>query len=167
MSPLTRQSALAALEATFARDFPLTHHIGVRIGRYTGDLLELTAPLGPNVNAHGTGFAGSSYSLAALCGWGLIFLRLREADIAATLVMTRAEVQYDQPVTSDLVATCDVSALPEPFADVLHSVATSGRARLALPVTVGPSDSPAARLTTHYVVRLQRPPAVREQSVRP
>lgn len=151
-SPAERAAAARLLEAKFHSDIPLTATIDVHVREYAGDLLRLVAPLAPNRNVHGTGFAGSIYSLAALCGWGLIFLRLREAGVAGNLVMTQAQVRYARPVAGDLVATCDVRAHPE-FEAALTKYQRVGHARIDLPVIVGDVDKPAAELTTHYVVR--------------
>ncbi len=151
-SPSERADAARLLEARFHSDIPLTGNIAVSVREYRGDLIRLAAPLAPNRNVHGTGFAGSIYALAALCGWGLIFLRLREAGAPGNLVMTQAQVRYARPVTGELVATCDVRTLPG-FEAALHRYQRVGHARIDLPVIVGDAGSPAAELTTHYVVR--------------
>ena len=44
--------------------------------------LTVEAELAPNVNVHGTAFAGSLYAIAALSGWGLVHLELARAGAA-------------------------------------------------------------------------------------
>lgn len=147
-----RAEAARILEAKFRSDIPLTQAIDVRVERYDGESICLTAPLAPNVNVHGTGFAGSIYALGALCGWGLIFLRLREAGVQGNLVMTHADVRYARPVQRELRAVCDVRAHAD-FEPALSKFARLGRARIELPVTIGDTAEPDAELKTHYVVR--------------
>ncbi len=147
-----RAAAAQLLEAKFRSDIPITGAIDVRVREFAGDRMVLTAPLAPNVNVHGTGFAGSIYALGALCGWGLIFLSLREAGASGNLVMTQADVRYARPLTGDLVATCDVASNAA-FPAAMDKFRRTGRAGFDLPVTIGDPDAPAAILSARYVVR--------------
>ena len=147
-----RAVAAQLLEAKFRSDIPITGAIDVRVREFSGDRIVLTAPLAPNVNVHGTGFAGSIYALGALCGWGLIFLSLREAGIAGSLVMTEATIRYARPITGELVATCDVQSNAD-FCNAMDKYRRAGRARFDLPVTIGAASAPAAELSARYIVR--------------
>ena len=55
--------------------------MGIRVAAYDGTSLKLTAPLAPNINHKSTAFGGSLYSLAVLCGWGIVHLKLAEAAL--------------------------------------------------------------------------------------
>ena len=52
----------------------------VKVESWVEGALSISAPLTHNHNIHGTGFAGSQYALAALCGWGAITLRMAELE---------------------------------------------------------------------------------------
>ena len=147
-----RAAAARLLEAKFRSDIPITGAIGVCVREFAGNRLVLTAPLAPNVNVHGTGFAGSIYALGALCGWGLIFLSLREAGASGNLVMTEATVRYARPLNDELVAICDVQANAA-FHAAMDKYQRTGRAGFDLPVTIGDPAAPAAELSARYVVR--------------
>ena len=129
------------LEATIRRHIPLSEAMGFAIDSLTGNKITVKAPLAPNVNIHGTGFAGSIYSLAVLTGWGLTTHLISESGIAAELVVGKADILYQSPVKGDLNCYCQVGdAEREQFLKILQD---KGKARLRLQVTVG---EPAAAI---------------------
>lgn len=89
---------------------PLTAAMQIDEVDYTGNQLVLSAPLEPNLNDKGTGFAGSIASIATLSGWCLLTLWLRERDIEADVMIAKSEQRYLAPVTDRLKAT---ATLPE------------------------------------------------------
>src|SRR5438270_8171143 len=121
--------AAAALQVTFDHEIPITGHIGIRVMSYDGECLVLSAPLEPNINHKATAFAGSLNSLVTLAGWGLIWLLLREWDIAATIVIQDSTSNYRRPVTRDFTATCFKPATAE-LAYFARMLREKGRARL-------------------------------------
>lgn len=109
--------------------------------------IQVSAPLPPNVNIHGTGFAGSLYSLAVLTGWALCAHILDELGFDAELVVGRGEIRYRAPVTGDIECACACSAqLRNEFERDLRE---RGKGKLQLEVTVG--DAPQAVLQATYV----------------
>jgi len=98
--------------------------MGVTGESYDGATLKLAADLEPNINIHGTAFGGSQYSLAALCGWSLLRLRLEDQSLDAEIVLGSARIDYRRPVRSRLIAraSCDAAAF-----DAFASRARAGR----------------------------------------
>lgn len=140
----------AALEQTLHRDIPITREMGIRVATYDGKLLRLTAPLAPNVNDKGTAFGGSLYSLAVLCGWSLLHLKLKEAGLPHNVVIQEANVRYLLPVSQDITAECyiDDEAVTQMFA----SLKKHDRARLPLTVVLKQNERPAMEFSGRYVV---------------
>ena len=73
---------------------------------HAANRLEIRAALAPNVNVHGTAFAGSLYAIAALCGWGSTWLALRSRALGAHIVIADGHIKYARPVAETIVATC-------------------------------------------------------------
>ena len=97
------------------------------------------APLSPNVNIHGTGFAGSIYSLAVLTGWALVTHIIDTQGIDADLVVGKAEIRYLKPVDGDIECRCLVpGVLYEAFN---MDMETNGKAKLSLEIEVGDSQA--------------------------
>lgn len=140
-------SAASTLEQKIHATIPLSDAMQFSIGSLSLDSIEVSAPLPPNVNIHGTGFAGSIYSVAVLTGWALCTHILQQLDFATDLVVARAEIRYRAPVTGDLECRASVDASQrEAF---LQAVRDRGKGRLLLEIKVG--DRPQAVLQGTFV----------------
>ena len=115
---------------------PLTAAMQIDEINYTGKQLHLSAPLEPNLNDKGTGFAGSIASIATLSGWCLLTLWLRERGIDADVMIAKSEQRYLAPVADRLkaVATLPDDAVVEQFWQRFQE---KQRARLPISVAVG------------------------------
>lgn len=101
LAPLCRE-----VETLWRERIPLTQALGIRVTHFDGDLLEVAADLAPNVNVHGTAFAGSIYSISALCGWSMVHLQMRRREIDAAIVIAEGQISYLRPVAETIVARC-------------------------------------------------------------
>jgi thioesterase domain-containing protein len=107
------------------------------------------APLAPNVNIHGTGFAGSIYSIAVLAGWGLSTHIMEQLGMDGELVVSKAEIKYRAPVTDSI--ECRAVTNEEECRQFQHNFNNTGKGRLSLTIEVG--DAPqAVLLGTFYAV---------------
>ncbi|MGB1173535.1 MAG: YiiD C-terminal domain-containing protein [Marinobacterium sp.] len=115
---------------------PLTEAMQIDEIEYSGGLLRLGAPLEPNLNDKGTGFAGSIASIATLSGWCLLTLWLRDRGIDADVMIAKSEQRYLAPVTGRLEA---IASLPDD--DVVEQFwqrfQEKQRARLPISVAIG------------------------------
>ncbi len=109
--------------------------------------IHVHAPLAPNVNIHGTGFAGSIYSLAVLTGWAMVSHIMELKGIEGDLVVGKAEIRYRLPVESDINCYCQVS--DKHVNEMVGRLAQSGNGRLKLDIVIGDK---AAVLSAMYVV---------------
>ena len=95
----------------------------------------VSAPLEPNINIHGTGFAGSLYSIAILTGWALCTHVMSLHDMTGDLVVGEADIKYRRPVTGALVCRAQLDTTTcDTFKKNFEAV---GKARLNLTVNVG------------------------------
>ena len=107
------------------------------------------APLAPNVNMHGTGFAGSIYSVAVLAGWALSTHIMDVLDMDGDLVVSKAEIKYRAPVTGRI--ECRGVASEAECREFQDNFNQTGKGRLTLTIAVG--DAPNAILSgTFYAV---------------
>lgn len=138
------------LEATLREDIPLAQAIGIRIAGYDGATLRLTAPLAPNYNHKLTAFGGSLFSVAVLCGWGLLHLKLGEAGVHRHIVIQESNIRYRLPVTDPIRAECRVDVAS--FERLLHTLQRRDRARISLDVTIFQAGFTAVEFAGKYVV---------------
>ncbi len=115
---------------------PLTAAMQIDKIDYSGGQLRLSAPLEPNLNDKGTGFAGSIASIATLSGWCLLTLWLRERGIDADVMIAKSEQRYLAPVTDRLeaIATLPDDSVVEQFWQRFQE---KQRARLPISVSLG------------------------------
>ncbi len=118
---------------------PLTEAMQIDDLEYTGHSVRMGAPLAPNINDKGTGFAGSLAGLATLCGWTLLTLWLRERGIEADVMIAKSEQRYLAPVTERFIAE---ALLPEDAVvqQFWERFQDKRRARLPISVTVGGAE---------------------------
>ncbi|MBI3478924.1 MAG: YiiD C-terminal domain-containing protein [Nitrosomonadales bacterium] len=140
----------AALERTLHDEIPLARAMGVRVAAYDGTTLKLAAPLAPNINHKCTAFGGSLYSLAVLCGWGMVHLKLAEASLHKHIVIQESAIRYLLPVDQDMQAECHLDE--DVFGKFLRTLEKHGRARLSLDVVIKRNGQPAVEFSGRYVV---------------
>lgn len=109
-SPTPRAaSPLAALADHFA-GMPPVAAMQPRILGWEDGVLSLGAPLAANINDKGCAFGGSLSSLMTIAGWGVAFLALAEAGLAADIYVADSRVRYLKPVYEDLVVEARLDA---------------------------------------------------------
>jgi thioesterase domain-containing protein len=121
---------------------PVSEAMQFSIAELSSDSILVQAPLAPNVNIHGTGFAGSIYSIAVLAGWGLSTHIMGVLGMAGDLVVSKAEIRYRVPVTG--MIECRAVASEAERKEFQDSFNNTGKGRLSLRVEVG--DAPHAVL---------------------
>jgi len=138
------------LEQTLHREIPIAHEMGIGVAAYDGQQLCLAAPIAPNINHKCTAFGGSLYSLAVLCGWGMLHLKLREAGLHKHIVIQEADIRYLLPVDQDMQAECTLDE--EALQRFLRTLKKHDRARLALKIIIKHKDQVAVEFSGRYVV---------------
>lgn len=142
-------NAATALEQKIRLAIPLSDAMQFSIKGLSLDAIQVAAPLEPNINIHGTGFAGSLYSLGVLTGWALCTHILEELGIEAELVVARAEIRYRAPVSGDFECSCACStAQRESFR---QGIDETGKGKLLLDIEVG-GDRQAVLQATYMAI---------------
>jgi len=148
-------SAAASLTQKIRNAIPLSEAMQFSIDSLSQEGIRVSAPLDPNINIHGTGFAGSIYSLAVLSGWALCTHIMDKHAMDGDLVVGKAEISYRAPVDTGLECHCQASAAQrQAFLQQFHK---KGKGRLALEITVG--ELPQAILKATFVAVVRSHPA--------
>ena len=143
--------AATQLQALINRSIPLSEAMGYEIRALDARAITVEAPLAPNINIHGTGFAGSQYALGILAAWGLCAHMIALAGLDAELVVVEANIRYRLPVTGDIVCHCAVTeSARRTFIDELTR---KGRSRLNLRVEIGANPAAVIDATMHARLR--------------
>jgi thioesterase domain-containing protein len=138
------------LQSIWHSRIPISKAMGIQVTSYDGMTLSARAGLAENVNVHGTAFAGSLYAIAALCGWGITWLKLKEAGLEGSIVIASGHIDYARPVSGDIEVACRFDA--EAQLAAMDKLRATGRCRFELAVEIGAG---AARFNGNYAVLLE------------
>ena len=123
------------LQQKIRSTIPLSEAMQFEIAELSSNSIRVHAPLAPNINIHGTGFAGSIYSLAVLTGWALCTHIMDLHDLKGQLVVGKADIKYRSAITGDLNCYCTVS--DKDISEAKSRFSESGKCRLTLTIKVG------------------------------
>ena len=141
------------LEAIWHEQIPLSKAMTMKIENFRNHVLTTHAGLAPNVNVHGTAFAGSLYAIQALTGWGMMHLQLKLNDLDASIVIANGQIDYARPVAEDIHVTCSFGEHLKEF----EKLKTTGKGRFPLSTKVLLADgAEAGGFSGLYAVRLNR-----------
>lgn len=149
----------AELERRILGSIALTRAMQLRVASFDGERLVLAAPLEPNLNDKGTGFAGSLATLATLSGWSLATLLAEQAldqagvtgETLCEAAVFHSETDFLRPARAELRAEArllDPATLPQ----LRERLLVGRRAKLAIVAVLGPVDDPVLRLRGDYAV---------------
>lgn len=155
-SPQVNQVPAACRELTrrWHGEIPVSAAMGIAVAGFDGTAIHVTAALEPNVNVHGTAFAGSLFSVASLTGWGLVHLILERQGLAGSIVFVDGRIRCLAPVRDRIDAHC---RWPDTADAVLGALPEHRRGRFHLDVAVTSAGILAAEFSGEYAVRLTQP----------
>ena len=143
----------AELQTIWHQQIPLSQAMQMQIADFDGQVLTTEASLAPNVNVHGTAFAGSLYAIQALTGWGMMHLQLKLNALDASIVIANGQINYAKPVAQSIYVRCSFG---EHAGEITKLIATGkGRFPLICEVLLA-EGNPAGELSGEYAVRLNR-----------
>ena len=151
----SRDALRLALEHELLDDIPLSRAMALRIAAWDGEVLEMRAPLAPNINDKGCAFGGSLASVMTLAGWALVRLAVDEALLPSDIYVQDSTIRYLAPVWGDLRAHARLDA-DDSFATFLDALRARGKARLTVQVVVTADDGSAATTLSARFVALAR-----------
>ena len=141
------------LESLFHRSIPITLSMGIKVLEYDGRRLRISADFDKNRNIHGTGFAGSLYSLSALAGWGLLYLKLDEEKLKTKLVVRKGTIRYNFEVIGNMEAECRLNT--DDFGRFLDRLKQTGNSKIQLTSTIDCDKKTAVLFSGQYVAKLE------------
>lgn len=144
--PKTLAELVIELQDTWYQKIPITKAMQARVRSFDGNVLVVEAALEPNINLHGTAFAGSLYTVCALTGWSMVHLQTQMRGLSGSIVLASGHIDYAKPVKENLVATCVFGEQDAAFA----RLAETGKARFPQSVTIPAAGIEAAVFKGEY-----------------
>ena len=144
-----------ALERHILETIPMARAMELRVVEFDGHRLALSAPLAPNVNDKGCAFGGSLVSLLTLAGWGLVNLKLAEAQLAADVYVQDSTIVYLEPVWDEIVAEAAAGA-DQSWDVFVDGMRDRGRSRIAIDAELqSATGSICARFVARFVAKIR------------
>jgi len=141
------------LETICHDSIPLSKSMQLTIESFENNILVSKAKLAPNINVHGTAFAGSLYSVQALTGWGMIWLQLKLAGFdEASIVIASGQIDYMKPLKDDLITRCDFNGV----SGALSELEKNDKTRFQLTCSVSGKGGLVSKFVGDYAVKLNR-----------
>jgi len=136
----------AELTTVWDETIPLSKAMGVELVSFDNNVLTVAADLEPNINLHGTGFAGSLYAINALCGWSMVHLQLQLRGLQGSIVLADGRIKYARPVQEPIVAVCDFGEQ----LSALDALQHAGKARFTVTSVIHSGGKSAATFLTGH-----------------
>ncbi len=144
-----------ALADYLHKHIPLSRAMDVSVVNASADEVAFDAPLGPNINVHGTMFGGSAAVLGLLAAWSVLHLRLEAEGIANQLVIHRTEMEYLKPIAGTVRAVARLNGGAD-LAGFLNTLERRGKARLKVAAELWFGGEIVARLIGEFVAVAER-----------
>ena len=151
MEQLDTNTLTAQLQDIWHNEIPLSKDMDLSIVSFANNQLITRASLAPNVNVHGTAFAGSLYAVQALTGWGMVHLQTQMLGLDASILIAKGNIDYSRPVDQDIIAICQFDG----YESEIESLLKDGKARFDLKCAVGIGDSVASSFDGVYAVKIR------------
>ena len=135
------------------RELPLASALNLRVLVAERKRVVLSAPFGPNRNAHGSAFGGSLAALGILGGWAMVYTRLKLDQLPAALVIKNSDCDYRAPITSDIRIE---ASLDEPeWQQFLERFSSHGSSRMVVKSLLGSEAGETAAVHSGTYVAMQ------------
>ncbi len=139
------------LQEIWHNEIPLSKNMELSIVSFANNQLITRASLAPNVNVHGTAFAGSLYAVQALTGWGMMHLQTQMLGVDASILIANGNIDYSLPVKQDIISICQFDG----YESEIKSLLDNGKARFHLKCAVGIGDAVASSFDGVYAVKIR------------
>lgn len=93
---------LKKLEEKLHNEIPMTKYMQLTLEELNENNLITKAPLKPNINDKGTGFAGSLNTIATISAWCVCYLEASKLDLENSMIaIIKSDISYRAPITKD------------------------------------------------------------------
>jgi len=120
-----------SLEEYLHAHIPISRAMQVSVLELNDELAVLGAPLAPNRNHRATVFGGSASAVAILAAWSLLYARLSDRELTASLVIQRNSIHYERPILGDFTASATLGEA-RLWPQFLRTLSRRGKARIAV-----------------------------------
>lgn len=132
---------------------PVSQYMQWKIKELTPFKILTETKLAPNINIHGTAFAGSIYSAAMATGWTLLKCWYDSYQYKTELVAAEANIKYLSPVPEDFLCTAELSKSSNNYQHLTERMKQQKSCGFPLAVKISCQSSVCAILNVQFVFK--------------
>ena len=142
------------LEDKLHTQIPMTKYMNLHVKSIDEQKLITTAPLEPNINDKGTGFAGSLSTLLTISAWSSCFLEVKKLGFEKSMIaIIKSDTSYKAPVTKDLVCETTLPSKEE-INTLKNKLDTKGSASIKIKSKIIEDDKICVDFEGVYVIKI-------------
>ena len=138
------------------KTIPLTEYMDWQIKALSPMKIHCAIKLEPNINIHGTAFAGSIYASAMATGWTLMKCWYDSNQYQAELVAAEANIKYLLPVTEDFACFAEINAENEALVKLTSRLEQNRTCGFPVSIEIKCHDQLCAILDVNFVFKCQK-----------
>lgn len=145
---------LEQLEEKLHKQIPLTKYMQIKASKINEQELITKAPIQPNINDKGTGFAGSLSTLVTISAWCACFLesyKLKHED--AMIAVIKSDTSYRKPVKKELICKTTLPS-KEQVETLKRKLEEKGSASLRIKSQIIEDDEVCVDYEGVYVIKI-------------
>ena len=146
---------LKKLKEKLYNEIPLTKYMQINPKSIDEEFLITQAPLKPNINDKGTGFAGSLSTLVTISAWCSCYLTASKLGFKNTMIaIVKNNISYNLPITKDMTCYAEI-----PNKDQIkifqNKLKEKGSASLKIKATIIEDKKNCVEFEGIYVVKIK------------
>lgn len=132
---------------------PLTKYMEWSIQSISPQEIKAITQLTPNINVHGTAYAGSIYAAAMATGWTLMKCWYDHHEFQTELVAAEANIKYLAPVSADFECESKIDLNSPKYLKLYERMQESRSCGYPLIVNINCNNKTCAILEVNYVFK--------------
>jgi thioesterase domain-containing protein len=147
------QNKLDKYQSLVNDTIPISRYMQWSINELSEKTIITKTLLAPNINVHGTGFAGSVYAAAMASGWTLLKYWYDDMSFKTTLLAAEANIKYMSPVTTDFTCQATLDSQSKEYIKLLQRMQAGKSCAYPLKVEIRCNDKVCAILNVQFVFK--------------
>ena len=147
------QNTIKKYQSLVNDTIPISRYMQWSIDELSNVSITTKTLLAPNINVHGTGFAGSVYAAAMASGWTLLKSWYDKQSFEATLLAAEANIKYLSPVTTDFICSAGFDTQSQQYTKLVQRMQEKRSCAYPIEVEVRCNNKVCAILTVQFVFK--------------
>jgi len=147
------QELLKKYQSLVNDNIPLTQYMEWSIQNLGPHQINTSTQLSPNINVHGTAYAGSIYAAAMATGWTLMKCWYDHHEFKTELVAAEANIRYKAPISGDFECEAQIDQSSPEFLKLFSRLKEFRSCGFPLTIKINCNNKTCAILEVNFVFK--------------